>query len=171
MLFDENFNDLIQLLGKYDEAFHVEYEKFIARFPEKLIDKASKGKEFSKITPKAHYAYLTNSRITKFEHNLSILDKNDAFSSLNVYPQNVRNMDLGMVNPVLSLSIGHIIGLNSIHSFNIYKESGKNILMATFDKDAQHKHTETIHELTDEEFEFILKTISNPFENKNNIDL
>ena len=51
MLFDENYNELIQLLGKYDNEFLTEYQKFISKFPDKLLNKASKGKEFFTDTP------------------------------------------------------------------------------------------------------------------------
>ena len=48
MLFDKNYNKLIEILGKYDENFLKDYNEFIAKFPAKLIEKAEEGKEFSK---------------------------------------------------------------------------------------------------------------------------
>lgn len=171
MLFDENYNKLIQLLGKYDNEFLTEYQKFISKFPDKLLNKASKGKEFFTDTPNGRCSYAIHSTVTKHEHNLTLLGQNNDFTSLNVYPKNIHDPDLHGVNKVLSLSLRQLIGFNATYSFEIFKVSGKNILLSVLDKNTKNKYEEKMHELTDAEFEFILDTISHPFEKDNNKEL
>lgn len=169
MLFDENYNELIQLLGKYDNEFLTEYQKFISKFPDKLLNKAAKGKEFYTDTPNGRCAYaIHGSPVTEHEHNLTLLGQNNYFASLNVYPKDIHDPDLLLVNEVLTLSLRHLIGFYATYSFKIYKESGKNILLSVLDTNTKNKYEEKMHELTDAEFEFILDTISHPFEKDNN---
>ena len=106
MLFDKNYIKLIQILGKYDENFLIDYNEFIAKFPEKLIEKAEEGKEFSKKVKGSRLSCFIDDKYNGYRWNMSILEKNDTFSKLQVYRNRINDMSLMGVNGVLDLIVG-----------------------------------------------------------------
>lgn len=168
MLFDKNYIKLIQILGKYDENFLKDYNEFIAKFPEKLIEKAEEGKEFSKKVKGSRLSCFIDDKYNGYRWNMSILEKNDTFSKLQVYRNRINDMSLLGVNGVLDLIVGRTYFHEKSYSFEIYMETGKKILKVTFDSGIpQSKDGYKIkeYELTDDEFKFIAKTISEFVEN------
>ena len=163
MLFDKNYIKLIEILGKYDENFLKDYNEFIAKFPAKLIEKAGDGKEFSKKVKGSRLSCFVDDKYNDYRWNMSILEKNDAFSKLQVYRNTINDMSLMGVNGVLDFVKGRTYFHNISYSFDVYMENGKKILRVTFDngipqsKDGFRREE---HELTDEEFSFIAETIS-----------
>ena len=174
MLFDKNYNKLIEILGKYDENFLKDYNEFIAKFPSKLIEKAEEGKEFSKKVKGSKLSCFIDDKYNEYRWNMSMLEKNDTFSKLQVYRNTINDMSLMGVNGVLELIVGRTYFHQKSYSFEIYLESGKKILKVTFDngipqsKDGFRREE---HELTDAEFEFIAKTISEFVKKEQTINL
>lgn len=172
MLFDENYDRLIEILGNCDEDFLVDYQNFIAKFPQKVIAEASKGKDFDKKTPEGTYSYLTDSSLSKYAHNLSFLDKN-TFSILKVCPSDVYFRELA-TNRVLSLSIGQTWEHSKVYTFSISAEKDKKYVKSILNKGVpsnKGNYVSKTRELTNEEFKFIMKTINRPFEIRNDINL
>ena len=168
MLFDKNYIKLIQILGKYDENFLKDYNEFIAKFPEKLIEKAEEGKEFSKKVKGSRLSCFIDDKYNGYRWNMSILEKNDTFSKLQVYRNRINDMSLMGVNGVLDLIVGRTYFFEVSYSFDVYIEKGKKILRVIFDNgktQSDDRVTRTEHELTGEEFDFIAKTISEFVEN------
>ena len=163
MLFDTNYNKLIEILGKYDEDFLKDYNEFIAKFPATLIEKAGEGKEFSKKVKGSNLNCFIDDKYNEYRWNMSMLEKNNAFSKLQVYRNTINDMSLMGVNGVLEFIVGRTYFNQKSYSFEIYIETGKKILKVTFDNGIpQSKDGYKIkeHELTDEEFNFIATTIS-----------
>ena len=170
MLFDENYDRLIEILGSCDEDFLMDYQNFIAKFPEQAIAKASDEKDFAKKTNERTYSYFSNSSFSEYVHNLSLLEKN-SFSILKVCPCEVfHNL---AANGVLSLSIGESAH-SKVYSFSVLADENKKYIKSTLNKGNpfnKDNYVSKTQELSDEEFKFILHTISHPFEHRNNHSL